>query len=168
VRRILVIGSGGSGKTTVAREIAARTGLPLIHLDQLFWRPGWDPTPDDEWDQVIGRLIAQEGWVMDGNYGRTLQQRIAAADAIVFLDMPRLVCTWRILKRRFKHVGGSRPDVAPGCPEQVNWEFVHWVWTYPSRRRPGILEKLDAVRREKQVFILRSTADVRRFLRELG
>ena len=168
MRRILVIGSGGSGKTTVASEIASRTGLPLIHLDQLFWRPGWDPTPDDEWDQVIDRLIAQEGWVMDGNYGRTLPQRIAAADAIVFLDVPRLVCTWRILKRRFKHVGGSRPDVAPGCPEQVNWEFVHWVWTYPSRRRPGILEKLDAVMHEKRVFILRSETDVRRFLRELG
>lgn len=167
MRRILVIGSGGSGKTTVAKQIAARTGLPLIHLDQLFWSPGWVPSPDSEWDRTIDELISRDAWVMDGNYGRTLPQRLAAADTIVFLDLPRVVCTWRILKRRFTHLGASRPDVAPGCPEQLNFEFVHWVWTYPSRKRPEIMRKLDALRHEKHVHILRSASDVRDFLASL-
>lgn len=167
MRRILVIGSGGSGKTTVAKAIAAKTGIPLIHLDQIFWHAGWIPTPDPEWDRVTDELIVRDRWVMDGNYGRTLPKRIAAADTVVFLDLPRIVCTWRILKRRFRHIGGSRPDVAPGCPEQVNWEFVRWVWTYPSRRRPGILRQLEAMKNQKRVVILKNAIDVRGFLADL-
>ena len=164
MRRILVIGSGGAGKTTVAKEIARRTGLPLIHLDQLFWHPGWAPTPDPEWDDITDELIERDAWVMDGNYGRTLTKRLAAADTVVFLDLPRIVCTWRILKRRLRHIGGSRPDVAPGCPEQVNWEFVRWVWTYPSRRRPGILKQLDALKKQKTIIVVRNANDIRTFL----
>ena len=148
----------------MAKAIAAKTGLPLIHLDQLFWHPGWVPTPDPEWDRVTDELIARDSWVMDGNYGRTLPKRIAAADTVVFLDLPRVVCTWRILKRRFNHAGRSRPDVAPGCPEQVGWEFVHWVWTYPSRRRPGVLRQLEAVSQQKNVVVVRNSNDLRRFL----
>ena len=122
------------------------------------------PTPDDEWDALIQRLIAQDQWIMDGNYGRTLPMRLAAADTIIFLDLPRLVCTWRIIARSWRYFGHSRPDVAPGCPEQVTWEFVSWVWTYPSRRSPAILRRLEAVRLEKQVVILRSAREVERFL----
>ena len=164
MHRILVIGSGGSGKTTLARALAARTGLPVIHLDQLFWHPGWIATPNDEWDRRVGELVARDAWIMDGNYGRTLPMRLAAADTVVFLDMSRLVCTWRILKRRLLHIGRGRPDVAPGCPEQLSWEFIQWVWTYPSRRRAGILRSLEAVRREKQVLILKNTSEVIDFL----
>ena len=151
----------------MAKAIAAKTGLPLIHLDQLFWHPGWVPTPDPEWDRVTDELIARDSWVMDGNYGRTLPKRIAAADTVVFLDLPRVVCTWRSLKRRFNHAGRSRPDVAPGCPEQVGWEFVRWVWTYPTRRRPGILQQRDAVRSDKKVVVLRTTAEVHDFVSSL-
>ncbi len=167
MRKILVIGSGGSGKTTVAKEIAARTGLPLIHLDQLFWHPGWVKTPDDEWDRLIAELSAQDAWIMDGNYGRTLPTRLDAADTVVFLDLPPVVCTWRILKRRLRYLGRSRPDVASGCPENLTWEFVSWVWTYRTRRRPEILQRLEAVRGSKKVFVLQSDADVQRFLTTL-
>jgi adenylate kinase family enzyme len=104
---------------------------------------------------------------MDGNYGRTLPKRLAAADTVVFLDLPRLVCTWRILKRRFSHLGQTRSDVAPGCPERMTWEFVHWVWTYRSRRRPGILRQLQALSRDKRVFVLKNPSEVSRFLANL-
>ena len=167
MKRVLVIGSGGSGKTTFARALAARTGLPLIHLDQLFWHPGWVKTPDEEWDRRISELCARDAWIMDGNYGRTLPIRLEAADTIVFLDLPRLVCTWRILKRQLRYLGRIRPDSAPGCPERLTWEFVRWVWTYPSRRRPEMLEPLDASRsHNRQVIVLRNQEDVRRFLQE--
>lgn len=164
MKRVLIIGSGGAGKTTVAKALAARTGLPLIHLDQLFWSPGWVPTPDHDWDALIQRLIGQDQWIMDGNYGRTLPTRLTAADTIIFLDLPRLVCVWRILARRWRYFGRSRPDVAPGCPEHLTLEFLGWVWTYPSRRRPDILRRLESVRSEKEVVILQSAREVERFL----
>lgn len=163
MQRVLVIGSGGSGKTTVARAIADRLELPLIHLDALYWHPGWTPTPADEWQRVVAELVAGPRWVMDGNYGGTLDMRLAACDTVIFLDLPRHVCTWRILKRRVHYIGRVRPDIAPGCPEQLTWEFVRWVWTYPRSRRGSILERLRALA-GRQVFVLTSRRDVERFL----
>jgi adenylate kinase family enzyme len=164
VKKVLVIGSGGAGKTTFSKHLASRTGLPLTHLDQLFWHPGWVPTPDEEWDRLIAQLIARDSWILDGNYGRTLPTRLAAADTVIFLDLPRLVCTWRILKRQLRYFGRIRPDSAPGCPERLSWEFVTWVWTYRSRRRPDIMKRLDALRSTKRIIVLRSDDEVQAFL----
>jgi adenylate kinase family enzyme len=105
---------------------------------------------------------------MDGNYGRTLGKRLAAADTVIFLDVPPIVGLWRIVKRRWQNRGRVREDVAPGCPERLNWEFVHWVWTFRRRRRPGILQQLAHAPPSQRVFILRSAADVRRFLNSLA
>ena len=164
MKRVLIIGSGGAGKTTFAQALASRTGLPLTHLDQLFWHPGWVPTPDEEWDRLIAQLIARDSWILDGNYGRTLPRRLDAADTVIFLDLPPLVCTWRILKRQLRYAGRIRPDSAPGCPERLTWEFVAWVWTYRSRRRPEIMKRLDTVKSTKRIIVLRSDKEVRRFL----
>jgi len=162
--KILVIGSGGSGKTTFARRLAARTGLPLIHLDALFWRPGWDPTPADEWHAKVEELVRREAWIMDGNYGGTLDIRLAACDAVVFLDIPRLVCLWRVLRRQLQHGGRSRAELPAGCPERLSWEFVKWIWTYPARRRGSILQRLSGLQNGKRVFVLRSSRDMDGFL----
>jgi adenylate kinase family enzyme len=167
MERVLVIGAGGSGKSTFARVLAERLQLPLIHLDALHWRPGWTPTPPDEWRRVVEGLIARPRWVMDGNYGGTLDMRLAACDSVIFLDLPRRVCVWRILKRRWRHSGRRRPDVAPGCPERVTWEFVRWVWTYRKRRRGGMLERLRTLT-GRRVVILSSRREVERFLATLA
>lgn len=166
MERILVIGSGGSGKTTVAYKLADSLRLPLIHLDAHHWRPGWIPTPRDQWRRVVAELVSQPRWVMDGNYGGTLEMRLASCDSVVFLDLPRRVCLWRILKRRLRYRGRTRPDVAPGCPERLTWGFVKWVWTYRKRRRAGILERLRRLT-ERRVIILSSQRHVDRFLANL-
>ena len=167
VRRVLVIGSGGAGKSTLATEIGAALGLPVIHLDALYWRAGWVPTPEPQWRAQVERLVAEDAWVMDGNYGGTLELRLAACDGVVFLDLPRWLCLARVLRRWLRYAGRTRPDLAPGCPEQLSWEFVRWVWTYPQRRRSEILRRLAALPPDRRVVVLDSRAGVRRFRDEL-
>jgi adenylate kinase family enzyme len=164
VRRVLVIGPGGAGKSTLAARIAERTGLPLIHLDACYWRAGWVETPAAEWDAAVARLTAGEAWVMDGNYGGTLDARLSACDTVIFLDLPRLVCLWGIVSRWLRWRGRTRPDMTAGCPERMTWEFVRWVWTYPAERRPKVLARLRALeaRGEKRVLVVRSRREARR------
>lgn len=166
MKRVLVIGTGGSGKTTVARRLAERTGLPLIHLDSLYWRAGWQPTPAEEWRATVEQLVAADRWIIDGNYGGTLDLRLEACDTVVFLDLPRIVCLWRVLKRQLRYLGRVRSDVPQGCPERLRWEFVAWIWTYRARRRGDILQRLAALDKRKRVTILRSSADIDEFLEE--
>lgn len=168
MRRVLIIGSGGAGKTTLAKAVAERTGLPLVHLDKLFWRAGWVPAPNDEWDRVIAELSGRDRWIQDGNYGRTLPTRLAAADTVIFLDVPALVCLWRVFKRQLRHIGRVRPELPEGCRERLTFEFVAWIWTYRTRRRPEILRRLAEYQGTKRVVVLRTARDVRAFLRGLG
>lgn len=160
--RILVIGSCGAGKTTLARAIAEERGLPVIHLDQHYWRPGWVAPSEAEWQAQVARLAAEPRWVMDGNYSGTLMGRIALADAIVYLDMPRWLCMLRVFRRTLFGLARRRADVAPGCPERFDWKFILWVWNYPKRSRQKTLRLLDAV--SKPVITLRSAYAVDRWV----
>ena len=164
MKRVLVIGSGGSGKSTLSRQLGELLNIEVTHLDSLYWRAGWEETAKDEWIETVKELAAGESWIMDGNYSGTLEVRIKQSDTIVFLDMPRLLCLWRITKRRLVYHGRSRPDMAEDCPEQLNWEFIRWVWDYPRRTRPKILQMLREHSETKKIAWLRSKADVRRFL----
>lgn len=168
MNRVIVIGSGGAGKSRLARELGEILGLPVIHLDAHYWRPGWKETPRDEWREKVAKLAAQPRWVMDGNYGGTMDMRLAACDTVIFLDLPRRTNLWRILKRRLQFAGRDRPDIAPGCPERFNGEFLSWIWSYPSRQRPKILEKVAALRADQRAIVLRSPREVREFLKSAG
>ncbi|HKG12138.1 MAG TPA: DNA topology modulation protein [Pyrinomonadaceae bacterium] len=168
MRRVLVIGSGGAGKSTFAERLGGRTGLPVIHLDSLFWRAGWQETPRDEWAARVDELLKGGEWIMDGNYGGTLERRLAACDTVVFLDLPRALCLWRIIRRSMRYRGRTRPDMAEGCHERMTREFVRWVWDYPRTRRPGVLKKLGEMREGQKVFRLRSRREVMRFLEAPG
>jgi len=165
MRKILLIGAGGSCKSVLAGRIAAQTGLPLIHLDALFWKPGWVETPRDEWKQIVEELVRGDAWVMDGNYGGTLDLRLAACDTVVFLDFPPVISIWRVLKRRVQFRNNPRPDAGRDCPEHLNWEFLRWIWTYRKKRRPKILEKLSvAEAKGKQVIVLRDNKELEDFV----
>lgn len=163
-----MIGSGGAGKSTLAARLGERLGLPVVHLDARYWRPGWAPTPEPEWRATVARLAAADAWVVDGNYGGTLDLRLARCDAVVFLDLPRWLCVARVLRRALRYAGRTRPDMAPGCPERLTWEFVRWVWDYPRTRRPDILRRLAELAPGTRVTVLRSRAAVARFLAGLG
>ena len=163
-----MIGSGGAGKSTFARELGRRLGLEVIHLDREHWRAGWVETPKDEWRRKVEELVARESWVMDGNYSGTLDVMLAACDTVIFLDLPRALCLWRVLKRAATYRGTSRPDMAEGCPEKVDFEFVSWVWGYHSRSRPKVLALLERHSHDKQIIRLRSRAEVESFLAGVG
>ena len=167
MRRIAIVGPGGAGKSTLARRMGERLGLPVHHLDALHWRPGWVETPIDEWRQVQRELVRGERWIMDGNYGGTVEIRLAAADTIVFLDFPRRVALWRAFKRRLRYRGRSRPDMAEGCPEQLSPEFVLWLWNWPKTSRPKLIGKIEKHGARVRRVVLRSPAEVERFLASL-
>ena len=167
MKRILILGSGGAGKSTLTRQMAVRLGLPVIHLDAEYWQPGWTAPPPDVWEQAVQALVQREAWIMDGNFGGTLDVRLAAADTVVFLDLPRLLCLWRIIRRFFRYRGRTRPDMGPGCVESLDWEFVQWVWKYPKRTRPKVLQALQQYSVGRETFHLRAASEVRRFLQTL-
>jgi len=168
MKRVLVIGSGGAGKSTFARRLGALLGLEVIHLDSLYWQAGWVEPPREVWHERVSGLLRREAWVMDGNYSGTLEERLEACDTVVFLDLPRTLCAWRVLKRGLRYRGQSRPDMAPGCPERPSLDFLRWVWHYPTRSRPKVLRLLDAHGAGRQVFRLRSPAEVEEFLSRLA
>jgi adenylate kinase family enzyme len=91
--RVMIVGSAGAGKSTLARALARRTGLPLVHLDALYWQPGWVETPRPRWREVQREALAGERWIADGNYGGTLE-RLALADVVVLLEYSRWICLW--------------------------------------------------------------------------
>lgn len=132
MQRILVIGSPGAGKSTLSHELAARTGLPLFHLDKLFWRPGWVERDRDEGRAELAEVLAGERWIIDGNYGSSLPLRIARADTVVWLDYPTWLCFGRVFTRWWQYRGRARPDMTEGCPENLNLEFLLYVLNFRS------------------------------------
>ena len=167
MRRVLVIGSGGAGKSTLARQIGDRLDLPVVHLDAHHWRPGWEAPPKDEWAETVERLVAAPAWVMDGNFSGTLARRLSACDTVVWLDLPRRVCLWRALKRRVRYRGRTRPDMGPGCAERLDLDFLHWIWTFPMHGRRRLLAKLEARPPHVRLVVLRTRYQVRAFLEAL-
>jgi adenylate kinase family enzyme len=143
MKKVIVIGSDGSGKSTFARRLGKAFDIEVIHLDQGYWKPNWVKTPKDEWSKIVEGLLDRESWIMDGNFGGTREMRVRACDTVVFLDIPRRICLYRILKRAVLYRGRTRPDMAEGCKERFDWEFVEWVWNYTNRARPRILAQLE-------------------------
>lgn len=164
MRRVLVIGSGGSGKSTFSTRLGKLLNIEVLHLDKFFWHPGWVETPKSEWQKNVEELLSREAWIMDGNYSGTLDIRFKACDTVIFLDMSRIVCLWRVLKRAIKYRDKNRPDLAEGCPERLTLEFILWIWNYPSRTRPKIVKMIESNHEEKKVVWLRSQTDAESFL----
>ena len=164
MKRVLVIGPGGAGKSTFAKRLGEALKIEVTHLDQAYWRSGWTKPAEEEWVQKVTELTSRDAWIIDGNFGGTLDLRIKQCDTIVFLDLPRLLCLWRVVKRRLTYRNRSRPDMAEGCHEKLDLDFILWVWNYSSRSRPKVVRLLGEHAGTKRVVWLRSQREVEQFL----
>lgn len=163
MQRVVVLGPGGAGKSELSRALARHTGLPVVYLDRLYWRPGWKPAPREEFLRALDAAVAGERWIIDGNFLSAGDARFERADTVVFLDLPRAVCLSRALRRAVRHYRRrDRADLPEGCPEGFDWAFYKWIWNWPRNDRPRLLEKL--AQTQADVVHLRSPDEVRRYV----
>ena len=162
MRRVVIVGPGGAGKTTLADELGRRTGLPVVHLDRHFWHPGWVETPRAEWRAAQQELFSGHEWIADGNYGATLDERLPRADTVLFCDFR----AWRTLPRVIRRVRRGRgTDVqAVGCPERWDVKFLWWVVRYRRRSRPQVERAIAELASGADVYVLRTPRAVADFL----
>ena len=163
----MIIGCGGAGKSTLARKLGEKTGLPVVHLDQIWWAPGhWQHIEKPEFDEKLAGELKKPRWILDGNFNRTIEARLEACDTVIYLDYPRLVCIKNWLGRVLKNWGHHRPDMTEGCTEWIDPEFVKWIWNFNKNNRSRYYDLLNHAE-GKTVIILKSRRQTRKFLESL-
>lgn len=166
MQRVVILGCSGSGKSTLAVKLGQRLGLPVVHLDLLYWEPGWQvPDPDDFLARTAAALAGGR-WVSEGNYRETFPLRLPHADAVIVLDTPRRLCLWRVL-RRSVFERGKRPDLPAGCPEHTNWALLKFIWRFSRRTWPRIEAARIEFGADVPVTRLRGRREVAAFLARL-
>lgn len=170
MRRIIIFGSVGSGKSTLGTALGAILGLPVIHLDEIVWQPGCRTIPDDEFFRVHTTLLALDRWIIEGSGPwPTWQERIVAADTIILPDYS-LGRTWYwVLKRQATALLRGRPTQPADCPPlSMTAKLLRWAWVYRREMRPAFLRLIERAGADtKTILLLRSPAMMHRFLREL-
>ena len=161
MRRAIIIGCPGSGKSSFARSLHEATGLPLVHLDCLYWREDRTTVPEEEFDRLLDEVMQGETWLIDGNYQRTMERRLRVADTVFFLDLPTEVCLEGIRARQ----GQSRSDM-PGVETETDEELLSFVQAFAEKSRPAILALLAAVPKKRKV-IFHTRAEAEEFLAAL-
>ena len=163
MERVIIIGCGGSGKSTLARQLGEKTGLPVVHLDRIWWAPGnWKHRDRVEFDELLKVEIEKPQWIMDGNYNRTIELRLEKCDTVVYLDMPRIVCLKNWIGRVIKNWGHARADMAEGCAEWFDPEMAKWIWNFNKQNRSRYHKMLNELE-GKQVYILKNRREVSAF-----
>ena len=162
MRKVIVIGCPGSGKSTFARKLRALTGLPLYHLDMMYWNEDKTTVEREVFDARLKDAMAGSTWIIDGNYARTMEIRLAGCDTVFFLDYPTEVCLEGIESRK----GKSRSDM-PWTENSSDDEFVSFVKNYNENNRPEVIKLLEKYS-DKNIFVFHSRAKSEKFLSELS
>ena len=166
MERIIIIGCGGAGKSTLARKLGEVLDLPVVHLDKLFWKPNWVEKSNEEFDALLAQELAKDRWIMDGNFNRTMPERIKRCDTIIYLDFSRFACLMGVLKRIITTYGTVRPDMGEGCPERIDLEFLKWVWNFNKNKRESYYKMLNEVE-NVETIVLKNRRAVKLFLKSL-
>ena len=140
-KRIIIFGSPGSGKSTLALRLSSQLNIPVYHLDAYYYLENWVPRPKEDFTQSVLEIMGKDEYIIDGNCARImLEQHVSSVDLIIYLDVPRWICLWRVIKRYWSHTSpAALKDRAPGCEEKLDWYFLsHHLWTYKLRQEPRI------------------------------
>lgn len=166
MKRILIIGNTGAGKTTFAKALSEKTGLPLVHLDKIFWHGEWEHLSREEFDAALGTELEKHEWIIDGNYDRTLERRLSFADTVFYLDFPTVTCLWGITKRIIKNYGKTREDMGGNCPDSFGKARELYVSTLAFNRR-NRKRYYEMLKNCENAIIFRSRSDIKRYLSKL-
>lgn len=160
--KILVMGQSGSGKSTLAGNLGKIYRIPVLHLDHIFWLPGWQSRSREEMQKIVAQFMdSHTSWIIDGNYTHAeYERRLAEADQIIYLSFNRFSCLYRVWKRYRQYKGRTRADMGDGCTEKLDREFMWWV-LYEGRDKKHreayrslcvkYKEKLTTIRNQKQL-----------------
>jgi adenylate kinase family enzyme len=165
-KRIMVIGSPGSGKSTFSRKLSKVTEIPLIHLDKEFWNDGWVETPKDQWLEIQKSLIEGDEWIIDGNYGGTMDIRLEKADTVICFKLSRVVCLFSYFKRVITNLNRVRPDMPEGCNEKFDFEFMKYIWEFPQKLGKRNKDKIEG-NRNKQIIIFKNRRESNRYINNI-
>jgi hypothetical protein len=166
--RVMVVGFAGAGKSTFSRALAARTGLPLVHLDLQYWKPGWTNPSDDEWRETLVELLAGDAWILDGNYVETLDLCLERADTIFLLDTPWWRCAARAFVRGIRRPAGTQ--MPEGCEDSAirrlgdEWRLVGAACRDRGREAMEVRAIASKHGQPPTLYILRSKRDAAQFL----
>lgn len=168
MQRIMVIGvSAGAGKSTFARRLGKCLEIPVHHLDTFYWKPNWVEADAEEFADKQKQAADQEAWIIEGNYTGTFPIRTERADTIIYLELPLIVCLYRVVKRRIMNNGKTRPDMGTECMEKLDWAFIKFILTTYSLRKKKMKERLKDFSETKQVIMLHDKKEIESFLNRL-
>lgn len=162
INRISVIGGSGSGKSTLTNVLAKELNIPAIHLDSINYNANWVETDKNERDSIISSKANEQRWIIDGNYNKTLKERLDRADLIIWLDYSSFAYLKGVLKRIIKNYNKEKPDI-PGCKERLDFTFIKYVATYNRKKRPIVIELLKDIPTEK-LLVFRKQKDLNKWL----
>lgn len=166
MERIIIIGCSGAGKSTLALKLGEKLDIPVVHLDKLFWKPGWVEETAEEFDRKLALELKKPRWIMDGNFHRTMAWRAEKCDTIIYLDFGRFTCLWGVIKRNLTNRGKVRLDMGEGCPEKIDFEFLKGIWNYNRDKRENNYRLLNEAT-HAETIVLKNRRMVKYFLQEI-
>ncbi len=167
MRRVAIIGCSGSGKSTLARKMGERLGLPVIHLDLLYWRAEWRAVTDVEMRVAVDAASMGDAWISEGLAIDSSALRLCRADTIVWLDVPRQTCLRRAILRVPLNLGRARPDLPDGCPEKFDMTFYRWIWRFDRDVRPRLRAAIRRFGAKARVIRLSNDREIAAFVSSL-
>lgn len=167
MKKIMIIGSGGAGKTTLSMHLSEKLDIPVVHLDAIYWKPGWVGSQKEEWEEKQKQALSGDKWIVDGNYISSIHLRLEQCDTVIFLNFSKYLCLYNVLKRYFQYRGKTRPDLNSDCPERIDFEFLQWIWNFPRYNTPAILDILAKQPEDLNIYVMESPKEIRSFLTSL-